>query len=265
MPPPIERKFWYFRHGLRIFDHYDLGNYNQKGTTETRFGSRSELNSLLTAAHSVTGGIPYMDIYADVLLNHTYNNNNDAEESGDNPAVKTYVFNKAISGGVQRVPYPTNEIRWIIPSAAAGDYYIQIAGYFLDYAGVVGERGYDVSFKFTNNAPPAPAQTWEFEPNNGSGNFNTAIDQKVYSGHMANSTDIDEYKITLSSTHNIESHTYCKARRNEQLGAWEWQWAAQTNGYYPFSCMVRRYQSCHHCDEGLHGHQCGLCKSHRHR
>jgi alpha-amylase len=234
MPPPSKGNFGISDMGYGIFDHYDLGNYNQKGTTETRFGSRSELNSLLTTAHSVTGGVPYMDIYADIILNHTYNNNTDSEESGDNPAVKTYVFNKAISGGVQRVPYPTNEIRWIIPSAAAGDYYIQIAGYFLNYAGAVGERGYDVSFKFTSNAPPSPgSQTWEFEPNNGSGNFNVALDQKVYSGHMASNTDIDEYKITLPSAHTIEITLTAKREGTNSLGAWEWQWAAQTNGYYP--------------------------------
>src|ERR1044071_3692415 len=175
MPPPSKGNWGISDMGYGIFDHYDLGNYNQKGSTETRFGSRTELANLISTAHSTAGGAAYMDVYADIILNHIYTNNNDAEESGDNPAVKTYVFNKAIVSGTQRVPFPTNEIRWIIPNAAAGDYYIQISGYFLNYAGVVGERGYDVSFKFTNNAPPGGAQAWEFEPNNGSGNFNVAL------------------------------------------------------------------------------------------
>ena len=235
MPPPSKGNFGIGDMGYGIFDHYDLGNYNQKGTTETRFGSRAELNSLITSAHSTSGGAPYMDVYADIILNHIYTDNSIAQESGDNPAVKTYVFNKAVVGGTQRVPYPTNEIRWIIPNAAAGDYYIQIGGYFLNYAGVVGERGYDVYFKFTHNAPPSPgSQLWESEPNNGSGSFNTALDQRTYSGHMQNSTDIDEYKITLSSADTIEIVlTARKEGTNPVTSAWEWQWAAQTNGYYP--------------------------------
>lgn len=234
MPPPSKGNFGIIDMGYGLFDHYDLGAYNQKGTTETRFGSKAELQSLITAAHATSGGAPYMDLYADVLLNHTYSNNSDAEESGNNPAVKTYVFNKAVVGGTQRVPYPTNEIRWIIPAATAGDYYIQIGGYFLNYAGVVGERGYDVKFKFTGSAAPSqPSQYWEAEPNNGSGQFNVALDQYTYSGHMQNSTDIDEYKITLSSTQTIEITLTAKKEGLNGLGQWEWQWAAQTNGYYP--------------------------------
>ncbi|MBP7558604.1 MAG: T9SS type A sorting domain-containing protein [Chitinophagaceae bacterium] len=235
MPPPSKGNFGISDMGYGIFDHYDLGNYTQKGTTETRFGSRSELASLITDAHSTSGGVPYMDVYADVILNHIYTDNSLAQESGDNPAVKTYVFNKAVSGGTQRVPYPTNEIRWLIPNAAAGDYYIQISGYFLNYGGAVGERGYDVYFKFTDAAPPSPgSQLWEYEPNNGSGNYNVALDQRTYSGHMQNSSDIDEYKITLATADTIE--IILTARRegtNPSTNAWEWQWAAQTNGYYP--------------------------------
>lgn len=234
MPPPSKGNFGIVDMGYGLFDHYDLGAYNQKGTTETRFGSKAELQSLITEAHSTSGGAPYMDLYADVLLNHTYTNNTDADESGDNPAVKTYVFNKAVVGGTQRVPFPTNEIRWIIPAAAAGDYYIQIGGYFLNYAGAVGERGYDVKFKFTGNAAPVQTtQYWESEPNNGSGNFNVASDQYTYSGHMQSSTDIDEYKITLGSTQTIEITLTAKKEGTNGLGQWEWQWAAQTNGYYP--------------------------------
>jgi alpha-amylase len=234
MPPPSKGNWGISDMGYGIFDHYDLGAYNQKGSTETRFGSKAELQSLISTAHSTTGGIPYMDVYADVILNHTYGNNTDTEESGDNPSVKTYVFNKAISGGTQRVPFPTNEIRWIIPNAAAGDYYIQIGGYFLNYSGAVGERGYDVKIKFTNNAAPVQTtQQWEFEPNNGSGQFNVAQDQITYSAHMQNNTDIDEYKVSLPSAHTIEVTLTARREGTNAQGQWEWQWAAQSNGYYP--------------------------------
>ncbi|MDP4264276.1 MAG: T9SS type A sorting domain-containing protein [Bacteroidota bacterium] len=234
MPPPSKGNWGISDMGYGIFDHYDLGAYNQKGSTETRFGSKSELLNLISTAHSTAGGAPYMDMYADVILNHTYGNNTDSEESGDNPAVKTYVFNKAISGGTQRVPFPTNEIRWIIPNASAGDYYIQISGFFLNYGGAVGERGYDVKFKFTDNAPPSqPSQLWEYEPNNGNGQNNVADDQKTYSAHMESNTDIDEYKITLSSAHTIEITLTARREGTDAGGNWQWQWAAQSNAYYP--------------------------------
>jgi len=43
---------WFpFSMGYDPFDYYDFGEYNQMGSTETRFGSRSELESLISRAH----------------------------------------------------------------------------------------------------------------------------------------------------------------------------------------------------------------------
>ncbi len=46
-------------------DYFDLGEYNQNGTVETRFGSKTELTSLINAAHTEN-----MKVYADIVLNH---------------------------------------------------------------------------------------------------------------------------------------------------------------------------------------------------
>lgn len=230
VPPPSKGNFGIYDMGYGLYDHYDLGNYNQKGTTETRFGSRTELNSMISAAHSTAGGAPYMNIYADIILNHIYTSD---AQSQSNPAVKQYVFDKAYRGGVQYQPYPTNEITWVIPNAAAGTYYIQVAGYMLNYAGVVGERGYDVFIDWTGAAPNG-SQSWESEPNNGGGAFNTfPASARTVSGHMQNSTDVDEYKITLSSAHDIVIKLTARREGTNGSGQWEWQWAAQENGYYP--------------------------------
>lgn len=230
VPPPSKGNFGIYDMGYGLYDHYDLGNYNQKGTTETRFGSRTELNSMISAAHSTAGGAPYMNIYADIILNHIYTGDS---ESQSNPAVKQYVFDKAYRSSTQYQPYPTNEITWVIPNAAAGTYYIQIAGYMLNYAGVVGERGYDVFIDWTGAAPNG-SQSWESEPNNGGGSFNTfPATARTVSGHMQNSTDVDEYKITLSSAHDIVIKLTARREGTNGSGQWEWQWAAQENGYYP--------------------------------
>ncbi|MEO1263827.1 MAG: alpha-amylase [Bacteroidota bacterium] len=46
-------------------DYFDFGNYNQNGSTETRFGSKSELQNLINTAHAEN-----MKVYADIVLNH---------------------------------------------------------------------------------------------------------------------------------------------------------------------------------------------------
>ncbi len=224
VPSPAKGNFGIIDMGYGIFDHYDLGNYNQKGTTETRFGSRVELESMISTMH--TNGI---EVYADMVLNHLYTGDSESEA---NPAVKQYVFDQAYRNSTQYQPYPTNEITWVIPNAAAGDYYIQIKGYMLNWT-VLGERGYDVNIDWTGSGSTG-TPSWEFEPNNGSGNFNTfPASGNTVQAHIGSQTDIDEYKITLNSANDIIIKLTAKREGVDSNGSWEWQWAAQENGYYP--------------------------------
>jgi alpha-amylase len=41
-----------FSMGYDPTDYFDFGNYNQNGTIETRFGSKTELVNLITKAHT---------------------------------------------------------------------------------------------------------------------------------------------------------------------------------------------------------------------
>lgn len=63
-----------FSMGYDPYDYFDFGQYNQKGTTETRFGSYAELKSLLTNAKAKG-----FKLIADIILNHNsggdYENN----------------------------------------------------------------------------------------------------------------------------------------------------------------------------------------------
>ncbi len=54
--------------GYDIYDNYDFGEYYQKGSLETRFGSRSELENMVGAFHEV--GI---QLFYDAVLNHAGN------------------------------------------------------------------------------------------------------------------------------------------------------------------------------------------------
>ncbi|HLO24527.1 MAG TPA: alpha-amylase family glycosyl hydrolase [Geobacteraceae bacterium] len=65
--------------GYDVYDYYDLGKYDQKGSVKTWFGSEEELRALIKAAHH--NG---MKVYADLVLNH--NNGADAQEF--NPILK---------------------------------------------------------------------------------------------------------------------------------------------------------------------------------
>jgi len=220
-PGPAKGNWGIVDNGYGTYDHYDLGNYFQKGSTETRFGSRAELEAMLSAMHQE----PRINVYSDVVLNHVYSSDDNEEV---NPAVKAYVFGEANGG--QYMPYPANEIRWVIPNAAAGDYYIQIKGYGLPWSSSSTERGYDVMIRWNNNSVSSN-YTWEYEPNNGNGNYNVfPASGRTIRGHIENQSDIDEYKITLKAKHDIEIRLTAKRETGSPM---QWVDAGSMLGYYP--------------------------------
>ncbi|UOB16864.1 alpha-amylase [Abyssalbus ytuae] len=72
LPPASKAQNGAYSMGYDPFDYFDFGEYNQMGSTETRFGSRTELVSLINTAHS--NGL---NVIADIVLNH--NSGGDAE------------------------------------------------------------------------------------------------------------------------------------------------------------------------------------------
>ncbi len=66
IPSPSKGAGGGFSMGYDIYDHYDFGEYYQKGSLETRFGSKSELERMISI-FKIIG----VDVYVDVVLNHT--------------------------------------------------------------------------------------------------------------------------------------------------------------------------------------------------
>ncbi len=65
LPPASKAMNGGFSMGYDPTDYFDLGQYNQNGSTETRFGSKNELTSLINTAHNKG-----LQVYADIVLNH---------------------------------------------------------------------------------------------------------------------------------------------------------------------------------------------------
>ena len=51
--------------GYGVYDLYDLGEFNQKGTVRTKYGTKKEYLEAIKAAHDAG-----LNVYADVVLNH---------------------------------------------------------------------------------------------------------------------------------------------------------------------------------------------------
>lgn len=65
LPPASKAQNGAFSMGYDPFDYFDFGQYNQMGSIETRFGSLSELQNLISSAHNAQ-----LSVIADIVLNH---------------------------------------------------------------------------------------------------------------------------------------------------------------------------------------------------
>lgn len=63
--PPVSKGMSARGMGYDPYDYYDLGEYDQKGSIATWFGTRQALDALIAAARSSR-----IDVYADLVLNH---------------------------------------------------------------------------------------------------------------------------------------------------------------------------------------------------
>jgi alpha-amylase len=81
-PPPTKGASGGYSMGYDLYDHYDLGNYNQKGTVETRFGSLSELQAAAAACENVL---------LDLVANHMAGAEAQCDDPEDNWQVFQYV------------------------------------------------------------------------------------------------------------------------------------------------------------------------------
>src|SRR5690606_34834037 len=65
LPPATKAQNGGYSMGYDPFDYFDFGSYNQMGSVETRFGSLSGIQALISAAHTNN-----LDVIADIVINH---------------------------------------------------------------------------------------------------------------------------------------------------------------------------------------------------
>ena len=78
IPSPAKGASGGFSMGYDPFDHYDLGDKDQRGTLATKFGTKDELLRLIAVAHA--NGL---DVYPDIVLNHMNGGEEDPEAAGN--------------------------------------------------------------------------------------------------------------------------------------------------------------------------------------
>ncbi|NWF88379.1 MAG: T9SS type A sorting domain-containing protein [Ignavibacteriaceae bacterium] len=195
LPPLSRASFGNCSNGYDPKDLYDLGEY---GLGATGFGTRSELNQLISSLN--TNG---MKAVADVVYNHR-----DGGAAENNSAVKQYVLNYQ---NPPKSPFPSDRYRITIDLGGsspfgAGDYYFKISSKSGGYAGV-GYKVYITTQLKQNGTFQGTVN--ESEPNGGcdcSGQCNTSDEIILNQDMLATLGDdgtgtcqTDEFHLNLTS------------------------------------------------------------------
>ena len=132
--------------GYGVYDRYDLGEFNQKGTVATRYGTLAQLQSCIGALHGQG-----MQVYEDMVMNHltaadaqeqfsvsgtSYNVYTSFTYPGRNNAYSTFQWHYYNFNGTQQAPnngfYQWNP--WDFQPYANGDAYDNLLGSEIRYA-----------------------------------------------------------------------------------------------------------------------------------
>ncbi len=170
-------------------DLYDLGEY---GLGATHFGTRTDVNELITTFNNVG-----LKAIADVIFNHR-----DGGTIEDNPAVKQYVTQEMAS---DKNPYPSDRFRCILPlsgNESTGDYYFKISSKTQD------ARFHNIKYKVYMQTTKVgwkgiDTEIPETEPNGGLGcneSSNAFSLGRNYAAYVdATGCTVDEFKLTLTA------------------------------------------------------------------
>ena len=134
--------------GYGVYDRYDLGEFNQKGTVATRYGTLAQLQSCISSLHGQG-----VQVYEDMVMNHltsadaqeqfsvggtSYNVYTSFTYPGRNNAYSTYQWHYYNFNGTQQAPnngwYQWNA--WDFQPYANGDAYDNLLGSEIRYADV---------------------------------------------------------------------------------------------------------------------------------
>lgn len=194
--PPLSRgAFGGFSVGYDPKDLYDLGEY---GLGATGFGTRSEVDALITKMQSL-GVVPV----ADVIYNHR-----DGGLFEANPAVEGWIENFSFSqAAANNSPYPSDRWRCVLPLGGttgndAGDYYFKISS--ASQHPNFHDAGYTLYMWTNRKGFQGLTPLTEAEPNGGGDcgqSFNTIqVGRDMQASVDAFGCTADEFYLNLSSS-----------------------------------------------------------------
>lgn len=124
LPPASKAQNGPFSMGYDPFDYFDFGQFDQMGSIETRFGSLTELQTLISSAHTAK-----LNVIADIVINHNSGGDSEANIFSN---TNTYTGYTPLSGKFNRTQYDFHP----------NDYHSNDSDVFAGFADMCHHKGY---------------------------------------------------------------------------------------------------------------------------
>lgn len=177
--------------GYGVYDLYDLGEFNQKGTVRTKYGTKAQLQSAVQAAHNAG-----LQVYGDVVLNHKMNADN--TESVSAVEVNPSNRNQVTSGAYNISAWTDFEF------PGRGNTYSSFKWHWWDFDGVDWDQSRQLSGKIYQLQGNGKAWDWEVDPDNG--NYDYLMGADLDMDHPEVVSELKNWGNWFTNTLNLDGY-----------------------------------------------------------
>jgi len=176
--------------GYGVYDLYDLGEFNQKGTVRTKYGTKAQLQAAIQSAHNAG-----LQVYGDVVLNHKMG----ADNTEDVTAVEVDPNNRnqETSGDYTIKAWTDFEF------PGRGNTYSSFKWHWYDFDGVDWDQSKSLSriYKFRGLG-----KAWDWEVDNQYGNYDYLMGADLDMDHPDVVNELKNWGLWFTNTLNLDGY-----------------------------------------------------------
>lgn len=172
--------------GYGVYDVYDLGEFNQKGTVRTKYGTKAQLQSAISSLHANN-----VKVYGDVVMNHKANA--DATESVSVVECDPQNRNSTISGTYNISAYT----KFTFPGR--GTTYSSFKWDSSYFDGVDTDAATN-----THKVWRFPSKSWDWEVDTENGNYDFLMFADIDYDNATISTEMKNWGVWFANTLNLD-------------------------------------------------------------
>lgn len=175
--------------GYGVYDLYDLGEFNQKGTVRTKYGTKAQLESAITSLHNNN-----IQVYGDVVIGHRMGG--DGTETGNAVEVNSGNRNQETSGSYNIKAWTQYNF------AGRNNQYSSFKYRWQHFDGT----SWDENAKKANTVYKLAGKSWDWEVDTEYGNYDYLMGENIDFDNSDVANEIKNWGVWYVNTLNLDGY-----------------------------------------------------------